>query len=170
MISADNIEFPNNVITLLAARAPGYVDPTGVPGVDQVGVFKRPLRPSDGTQCIGFFPAQKRPDDTSFEMRSKEPTLKRYSIIMQTLVTSANEEECISIHSVLSNRLYRLWYRDSPLDAGLTALAVDADNSRERLQRRGIELQRYLSNEIDGSFIQTSWIECWIETETVETT
>jgi hypothetical protein len=170
MISADNIEFPNNVITLLTTRAPGYVDPTGVPGVSQIAVFKRPLRPSDGTQCIGFFPAQKRPDDTSFEMRSKEPTLKRYSIIMQTLVTSADEEECIAIHSVLSNRLYRLWYRDSPLDAGLTALAVEADNSRERLQRRGIELQRYLSNEIDGSFIQTSWIECWIETETVETT
>lgn len=170
MITPDNIEFPNNVIELLCARIPGYVDPLGTPGVDQVTVHKRPLRQSDGTQVVGVFPAIKRPDETSIELKSREPTLKRYSIIMQSIVIDSDEESCISVHSIISNRLYRLFYRDSPLNAGLTALAVEADNSRERLQRRGIELQRYLSNEIDGSFIQTSWIECWIETETVETT
>jgi hypothetical protein len=169
MIVASNTEFPNNVAALLHARIPGYVDPTGTPGVDQVKVYLRPLRTSDGPQCVGVFPAMKRPDDRSFEIQSKEPTLKRYSLILQTLVVDSDEEACISAHSVLSNRLWRMVYRDSPLNAGLTALVVEADNSRERLQRRGVELQRYVSNEIDGSFIQTSWTECWFETETVET-
>jgi hypothetical protein len=169
VITAGDIEFPNNIITLLAARIPSYVDGSSDPD-NRVRVFKRPLRESDPTQSVGVFPAMKRGDETSHEIMSQEPTLKRYSVILQTLVVDSDEEACISIHSILSNRLWRLWYRDSALRAGLTALAIDADNTRERLQRRGIELQRYISNELDGSYIQTSWIECWFETETVETT
>lgn len=167
MISAGDLEFPNNVIALLAVRIPGYCDPSPAPGTAQLQVFKRPLRTTDPGQCVGVFPAMKRPDNTSIEMASLEPTLKRYSVILQTYVQDTNEEDCIAIHSTLSNRLWRMFYRDSPLAAGLTALAVSADNSIERLQRRGIELQRYLDNEIQGTFMRTSWIECWFETETV---
>jgi hypothetical protein len=169
MISAADTEFPNNVIALLAARVPDFCDPSPAPGTQQLKVFKRPLRTTDPTQTVGLFPAMKRPDNTSFEITSLEPTLKRYSVIMQTVVQDTDEAACISVHSILSNRLWRMFYRDSPLNIGLTALGVDANNSRERLQRRGIELQRYLSNEIQGTYIQTSWIECWFETETVET-
>lgn len=167
MIAAANTEFPNNIVELLAARAQSYVDPDELDVTKKVKIYKRPLRPSDGTQAVGIFPSMKLPNNTTIEMQSLEPTLKRYKLILQTLVTDSNEEACISIHSILSNRLWRMLYRDSPLAAGLTALAVDADNSRERMQRRGVELQRYLSNEIEGSFIETSWIECWFETETV---
>ncbi len=169
MIKPDNVEFPNNCIALIAARIKGYCDPNPLPGEPQLEVFQRPLRTSDPTQSVGVFPSIKRPDNNSFEFSSVEPTRKRYTIILQTVVQDSDQESCISVHSILSNRLWRMFYRDSPLNAGLTALSVVTNNSRERIQRRGIELQRYLSNEIDGSFIETSWIECWIETETVET-
>jgi hypothetical protein len=169
VITAADTEFPNNIIALLVARIPTFCDPTGS-GDNALKVFSRPLRTSDPTQSVGVFPAMKRPNTDSFEIgRTPEPTVKTYSVILQTVVQDTDESACISVHSILSNRLWRMFYRDSPLNIGLTALAVDANNSRERLQRRGIELQRYLSNEIQGSYVQTSWIECWFETETVET-
>jgi hypothetical protein len=167
MIAPGINEFPNNVIALVATRAETFLDPDEADPTLRPQVFKRPLRPSDGAQVVGIFPSMKRPVITTIEMQSQEPTLKRYSFIMQTMVQNTDEEECISVHSILSNRLWRMFYRDSPLGIGLTALAVVADNSRERFQRRGVELQRYLSNEINGSFVETSWIECWFETETV---
>lgn len=169
MIKPGDTEFPNNCIALLAARAQAYCDPNPLAGESAVQIYKRPLRTSDPTQSIGIFPSMKRPDNNSFEFTSLEPTLKRYTVILQTVVQDTKEEDAISVHSILSNRLWRMLYRDSPLNMGLTALNVVADNSIERIQRRGVELQRYLSNEINGSFIQTAWIECWFETETVET-
>jgi hypothetical protein len=167
MIAPGDYEFPNNVIKLVSERAKTFLDPSEADPTKRPQIFKRPLRTSDGTQVVGIFPSMKRPVVTTIEIQSLQPTISRYSFIMQTMVVDSDEEACISVHSILSNRLWRMFYRDSPLDIGLTALAVDADNSRERIQKRGVELQRYLSNEIDGSFVETSWIECWFETETV---
>jgi hypothetical protein len=167
MIPEGDIEFPNNVIELLHFRIPSFVD--GASPVDtRVQAFKRPLRQTDPQQCVGVFPAMKRPDPRSFEIGFKAPTLNRYSVIMQSMVKSTNEAEAISIHSILANRLTRMFHHDLVLDAGLTALVINVDNIRERLQRRGIELQRYLDNQVEGTFVRTSWVECWFETETVE--
>lgn len=168
MIKPADIEFPNNVIALVAARVQSYCDPSPDPGDPRVQVFRRMLRPSDPTQSVGVFPLIKRPDPRSHEIgQGPEPTLKRYHFVMQTVVQDTDEAACLSVHSILSNRLWRMFYRDSILNAALTELAIVADNSHERIQRRGIEQTRYVSNEITGTFIQTSWIECWIETETV---
>lgn len=154
------IEFPNNAIELITARLPTYVDP-------DLGVFKRPLRATDPTQSVGVFPSTKLPDRTTIEMPSLEPTLKTYNIILQSIVHDTDEQACISVHTILVNRLWRMLYRDPALDAGLTALSVVADNSIERIQRRGVTLVRYLSNEVTGTFFQTAWLEFWLETETV---
>lgn len=166
MITAGNTEFPNNAIAVIAARIATYVD-------TDVKVFLRPLRTTDGTQALGIFPSTKLPDPTSQEIKgdypnSVEPTLKRYNIILQALVTDTDEQAAISVHSIFNQRLWRMLLRDPVLATGLTSLFVDADNSRERFQRRGITLVRYLSNEIQGTFIQTSWLEFWLDTETVE--
>lgn len=159
------IEFPNNVIELLAIRAKQYVDP-------DLFIAKRPLRTSDHGQSVGIFPSLKVPDQSSWEVggagsqASGEPTLKRYTVILQSYVKDSNEERAISIHSILAARLWRMVFWDNPLHVGLTALQVVANNTTERFQRRGVSLARYLSNEIQGSFIQTSWIEFWFDTET----
>lgn len=163
-IAASNNEFPNNVLALIAARVPTFVDADIVP-------LMRPLRQTDPTQVVGIFPSMRRPDTTSYEtgQRATGPAITRYSFIMQTFVLDTDEQACISVHSILSSRLWRMYTRDLALNAGLTVLAVDANNTHERFQRRGVELQRFISNEIQGTFMCTSWMECWFETETVET-
>lgn len=163
MILPGDTEFPNNAISLIALRIKQVVDP-------DLAVVKRPLRTNDPSQTVGVFPSLKAPNETTIETSGPVPTgptISRYNVIVQTVVKDTVEENAISVHSILSNRLFRMLYRDNPLHLGLTALAVVADNSQERMQRRGVQLQRYLSNEIQGSFIQTSWIEFWFETETV---
>lgn len=160
MITPDVLDFPNNVISLITTRIPTYVDP-------DITVLLRPLHPTDPSQSVGVFPSTKAPDQESIEIASVEPTLKRYNLIVQAFVVDTNEEDCISVHSILSQRLWRMLYRDSPLRMGLTVLNVTADNMTERFQRHGITVQRYLSNEIKGSYLQTSWLEYWFETETV---
>lgn len=169
MIEPGITEFPNNVLALLELRIPTFCDPDSDPD-DRIKVFQRQLRPSDPRQCVGIFPLTKRADTSSYEQRtSQEPTIKRYNLVLQTFVQDTDQEACISVHSILSNRLWRMWFHDLPLDTGLKMLSVTADNVTERFQQRGVEHQRYLSNEIQGTFSTTSWIECWVETETVET-
>lgn len=162
-ITATNSEFPNNVVQLLATRALQVVDP-------DLLVVLRPLRDSDQGQVLGIFPTLKVPDMTTIETdgsQISEPTINKYSCIMQSVVTDTDPEKCVAVHSIFANRLWQMYYRDIPLHVGLTALAVVTDNSREKFQRRGVALQRYISNEVQGSFICTSWIEFWFDTETV---
>lgn len=169
MISPGTSEFPDNVIALVHSRIPTYCDGSS-PVDERLVAFKRQLRTSDPQQAVGVFALTKRVDVTSAEQaKYQEQTLKRYHIIFQSLVQDSDQEACISVHSILSARLWRMWFRDSVLDTGLHMLSVTADNSIERLQRRGVEHHRYLSNEVQGTFIATSWMECWVETETVET-
>lgn len=161
-ILPSNTEFPNNVIELITLRVPAAIDA-------DLQVWKRPLRPTDGPQAVAIFPSTKVPVLQSKEIRGVESTLKTYNFIVQSMVQDTDEANCISVHSILANRLWSLWLSDSPLHAGLTVLSVTANNRIERFQRRDITLQRYLSNEVQGTFVQTAWIECWFETETVET-
>lgn len=163
MIEPGNTVFPNNFIAIIAARIPAAID-------SELQVVKRPIRNTDGGlngQAVAVFPLNRTDDRESIEIWSTQPTLNRYPFVIQSLVKHTNEEDGISIHSILSASLWNMFYRDNPLHTGLTALSVVTDNAIERVQRRGITLQRYLSNEIQGNFMFTSWIEAWIETEIV---
>lgn len=160
MIEAGDTEFPENVNALIQIRIPQFVDP-------DIQVFRRPLRPGDPTQSVGVYAQTKLSDQSSIEFRSFEPTLRRYNCIMQGVIVHSDEQECYRIHSILAQRLWRMLFHDNPLRVGLTSLEVTSDNVRERFQRYGVVQQRYLSNEITGNFIATSWIEWWFETETV---
>jgi hypothetical protein len=159
IVAADSV-FPDNAIALIAARIPGAVDA-------DLTVLRRPLRPTDPTQAVGVFPLTFVPNEPSIEFTSLQPTLNRYQIVIQTLVKEFDEEAGINIHSILSARLRSMFYRDAPLHVGLTALSVTMNNGLERMQRRGITTQRFLSTEIQRVFQYTSWIEFWLETETV---
>lgn len=159
MLSSGDTLFPNNVIALIVARIPTYID-------SDIQVFRRPLRASDAQQCVGVFPLTWVPDDQSIEIQSVEPTLQRYPIVIQGLIKDTDEDTGISVHSILAKRLRTMFYRDPALNAGLTGLSCVLDNSIERMQRRGTTQQRYLSNEVQGTFMFTSWLEAWIETET----
>jgi hypothetical protein len=158
-IVAGDTVFPDNACALIAARIPSVVDA-------DIQVFRRQLRPTDPVQCVGVFPITYVTNDQSTEIRSVQPTLNRYGVVVQSLVKEYNEEDGISIHSILSYRLRSMFYRDAPLHAGLTTLSVTMNNGMERMQRRGITTQRYMSNEVQKVFTFTSWLEVWLETET----
>lgn len=158
-IVAGDVVFPDNAIALIVARIPAAVDP-------DLTIVRRPLRPTDPTQSVGVFPLTLVPNDPSIEFKSVQPTLNRYAVIVQSMVKEYDEAAGISINSILSARLRSMFYRDVPLHVGLTALSVSMNNSVERMQRRGITNQRFLSNEIQGVFSYASWIETWLETET----
>lgn len=159
-ILAGDTVFPANVAALMAARVKPAIDA-------DLTVLRRPLKPSDPNQSVAIFPLTFAPDERSIEIQSLQPTLNRYNIVVQTLVKEFDEEAGISIDSILSHRLRMMFMRDTVLHAGLTVLSVNVNNSIERMQRRGISTQRYLSNEIDGKgFTFTSWMELWLETET----
>lgn len=155
---ADSV-FPDNAVALIVARIPAAVDAN-------LTVVRRPLRPTDPTQSVGVFPLTYTDDITSVEIQSVQPTLSRYGVIIQSLVKDFDEQDGINVHSILSYRLRSMFYRDTPLHVGLTALSVTMNNGKERMQRRGITTQRFLSNEVNKVFTYTAWLEVWLETET----
>ena len=164
MIDTTTQVFPNNVCTLMVARL-RTID-------SDLRVFQRPLRESDGTQVVGVFPIVWTPDDSSFEMTGQfvptaQPTLQRYVVGVQAYVQDTNEAQGIAVHSILAKRVRSMLYRDNPLAVGLNALQVSMDGTVERIQRRGIQVQRFLANEIGGVFMFLSSAEYYVETETV---
>lgn len=170
MVIQANVDvFPVNVVNIIATRL-RVLDP-------DIRIFKRPLRDSDGTQCIGVYPITWNPDESSMEMQGEllgaplvgrhQPTLQRYIVGIQAFVKDTDEEQGIAIHATLSKMIRSLLYGDVPLAVGLNALSLTMNNSRERIQRRGIQVQRFLSNEVDGIFMYLSSLEYFVETETV---
>lgn len=159
--------FPNNVCSLLVARIK-TIDP-------DLRIFQRALRDSDGTQSVGVYPITWTPDETSFEMNGQppttqaagEPTLQRYIIGVQAFVQDSNEEQGIRVHSILAKQIRSLLYRDPILAVGLSTLSVVMNGSTERIQRRGIQVQRFLANDVQGVFMFLSSCEYYVETETV---
>ena len=152
------IVFPNNVIELVATRITTLYP--------ELLVVKRPLKSSDNTQSVGLFPSDWLPDTSSFEMPSKEPTVQVYLIQLQTFCKEFDEAKGIATHSVMSKVMRSLLYNDLPLQVGLNTLSVTMNGATEKIQRRGVNRQKYLSNEIDGQFLYLSTLEYYIETET----
>lgn len=164
MINAATPVFPANVVDLISARA-AFLDA-------DLFIARRPLRESDPVQAVGIFGSQWYPDEESYEMRGApagrhEPTLQNYMIGVQAFVKDMDEERGLAAHSVLSKMIRAMLYRDEPLRVGLAALSVTMSGSTERAKRWGIRSQRFVSNELQGSWLYLSTLEFWLETETV---
>lgn len=161
MIEADEPIFPNNVV-LLTRTAFKAID------VD-LQVFGRPLRNTDPRQSVGVFGQMWTPDEESIEMYGlfpHEPTLQTYLIGVQAFVKHGDEEVGLAIHSVLSNRVRSVLYRNEPFRVALSSLSATDSGTIESTRRWGVRAQRYFSNEIDAEWLYLSTLEFWIETET----
>lgn len=150
--------FPNNIILVVSARLQDLYP--------NLLVVKRPLKHTDLSQSVGVYPGIWIPDDDSYEMPSKEPTVQRYIIMIQAFCKEMTEEKGIAIHSVMSKVIRSMLYNDAPLALALNTLQVSMFGSVEKIQRRGINRQAYLSNEINGAFVYLSTLETYFETET----
>lgn len=162
MIDAATPVFPNNIVSLVKTRTQ-LLD-------SELSVFQRPIRPSDPVQSVGIYGATWEPREDSYEIghsAPSEPTVQRYLIAAQAFVKDMDEERGLARHSVLSKMIRTMLYRDEPLRVGLSVLSVTMNGSVESARRWGIRSQRYLSNELDGSFLYLSTLEFWLETETV---
>jgi hypothetical protein len=164
MITTSTVVFPNNVVDLVATR---------LDAIDtDLFTIKRPLRPTDPNQSIGVFAALWTPDDDSYEMKAakpglSEPSIQRYQITVQAFIKDMDEERGLAVHSVLSKMVRSVLYRDEPLRVGLIALATTISGSTERTKRWQILTQRFVANEVQGSWLYLSTLDFLLETETV---
>lgn len=160
MIEASDAVFPNCIIKVLADR---------VPSLDaDLFVTRRPLRSSDPNQSVGVFPGQWVPDERSQEMgriNPGEPTMQQYIVGVQAFIKDGDEEKGLARHSALSYAIRSMLYRDAVIRVGFQSLAYTSNGVTERLRRWGIRNQRFLGNELSGSWLYLSTLEVWAETD-----
>lgn len=163
MIAADYTHFPYNAVNEIKASM-AALDP-------HLYVCRRPLRSSDPLQSIGIFGQQWTPDDDSYEMRGMlggqhVPTLSSYLIGVHGFIKDTDEERGAATHATLSKLIRTTLATDDGLRVRLRQLSVTLNGSTERTQRFGVRTQRFLSNELQGSWLYLSTTEFWLETET----
>ncbi len=135
---------------------------------DLITLVNRPLRPSDPNFSIGVYGTLWQPEEDSYEIGHVVPgeaTLNQYQVGIQTLLKHGDAQELLNINSVLSYRIRTVLYRNQPLRLALGSLKVEDGAFKESLRRWGIRTQRYMSNDIEGTFVTSNVLDLWIETE-----
>lgn len=162
--------FPNNIVKVIADATEALNTP-GDP--DGIYVTKRPLRSSDPKLSAGVFASQWMPNEDSYEMGNalggyrQDATLNQYIISLQALVMDMDELQGLARHSVFAKTLRDMLLRNPTVGVALSTLSTTGtDGLTERVGRRWVRTQRYISNEISGSFIYLATLEFTIETET----
>lgn len=152
--------FPNNVVAVLADVL-SAVDEDVVP-------LTRPLRPTDPNMSLSVYASVWLPDDSSFEIgkMAPEPTLGNYGVQIQTLTKHGDSPTALAVSSIFTKRVRNVLYRNEPLHVILGSLSVDEDDRKESMRRWGVRSQRYLSNEVQGTYLFVSVLDIFIETET----
>lgn len=168
MISVSDVSFPNNIILALKTELekigpPSPPDDLGIP------VLLRPMRKGDPTQCIGLTAGLWTPQEESYEMNGPYgqtgATVNNYLIGIQAFIQHTDEEEGLAISSTLSGVVRSKLMFDNDVRAGLAGLVSTEFGYRERFMRGSIQGQRFMSNEISGSFYHLSNLEFIVETE-----
>jgi hypothetical protein len=156
--------FPSNVVQLIVARMKQKWPNTGI--------FPRPLRHTDKTQSMGVFPVDWSPDGESYEFQQAVmprptgfPTIHSYRVTIQAFVKDTDSEKGIRTHAMMSKAIRSMLYFDAPLAVGLRQLSVEMDGVTETIQKRMILGAKYISNEINGTFLFISTLQYSIETE-----
>jgi hypothetical protein len=163
MIDDTTAAFPNNIVLALNPK---------IKEIDvDLTVLDRPLRPTDPNQSVGVFGSLWDPNPQSAEIGhlppgyGSEPTLSQYQVILQTLVKHGDVVKGLNISSILARELRLMLYRNAALQITFGQMNVTDSHGVESLRRWGIRDQQYISNEIDGTFVFVSTLDCYFETE-----
>lgn len=160
MIEASDSVFPNSIISVLASATKNLDS--------DLYVTRRPLRSSDPNQSVGIFPGQWVPEERTQEMgrtNPGEPTMQQYVVGIQAFIKDGDEEIGLARHSTLSYGIRSMLYRDAAIRVGFQSLSYTSNGVTERLRRWGVRSQRFISNELSGSWLYLSTLEVWAETD-----
>jgi hypothetical protein len=163
--------FPENVIPEVELAIKTHLGSWVLPNNTEIEAifFRRPLIPKDPNRSVGIFSVEWSPVENSYEMGRSvspgEPTLSRYAFRIQSYVKHTDREEAGRISTYDTKVIRTILYRDPALRVRLTALSEILFDVTERLQRYGVARQRFINNEISGTFIAFTSTELWVETE-----
>lgn len=166
MILADYTAFPNNAIAVLRNEL-SKVDV-------EVPVYTRPIRVGDPIQAFAVVPANWSPDENSWEVgglyNTGAPTIGEYLIAVQCFNQDMDEERGLATASAMSQLARNAISRSMDIRVALSLLKHVNDQGVviERFHRAYVRGQRFLTNEVDGSFLHLSSLEVMIETEIVQ--
>ena len=156
--------FPENIIDVLA-------DEIGLQMKGLDAVLKRPLKPIDPDITIGIFTVDWEPSLPSAEMggglRTYGPTLGAYQFRIQYLIKHGDEEEGRTLYALGTKNLRSILAGASDLRVRLGELDEVSLGLHERVQRFGVRNQKFLNNEIQGTFMYLSSTDFWVETESL---
>lgn len=156
----DSFDFPMNIVNELISHFKDTMK-----GYEE-GIVARPLRPADPRLSIGVFPDDWMPREDSYEIGGFGPTLSTYVLRIHLLVKHTNEVEGRQLYAVDAKKLRAILYRDNDLRLRLAQLSEVSLGQVERVQRMGVRNQRYLNNEVSGTFLFLATTTFWVETET----
>lgn len=165
MLDPDFLCFPNNVVDFLSIAL------QSIDGDSKIK--KRPIKETDDSQTLAVYPVAWQPVNDSMEMvgHRREPTLQRYTVMVQSFIADLDEERGIRKHSLLSARVRHTLYRSPAVDVNLPKLKVEFPSTsgpvEERVSRWGVASQDYMNNQVpsSGKFLFLSTTELFIETE-----
>lgn len=166
MIDNTIVCFPNNVISMLKAALQTIDPPTEPGGDDGLRIEERPVRNTDYSETLGLFAGAWTPNQDTMEIGGHEPTVQRYTVIIESLVHDMDQERGIATHSLLSALVRHTLYRNPGVRVGLPLLTVPLGGHIEKLQRWGIGQQRFMNNDASGNFVFLSATDFWFETTT----
>lgn len=88
-------------------------------------------------------------------------------IQLEALIRHTDEEQASALHNLSAKTLRVMLYRDPALRTRLLSLSETNLGVVERVQRYGIQQQRFAANQVDNEFVFFSVIDLWVETEIV---
>jgi hypothetical protein len=163
MIEGSIAVFPNNIVVILSTNLE-FIDKPDTP------VIKRRLYSTDPESAIGVAAAIWTPDQTSYEMRGPSlagvATIQRYDITIQCMIRDMDQVRGLMRHAELTKRVQKFVMGDPTLLGSLRGLASTLYGVPETLKKWHIENTRYLSEEVEGEYVNLSTTTVRFETET----
>lgn len=153
--------FPGNVLGEIELSLQDYMP--------MFQVIRRPVRQTDPERTIGLFLVDWTPRMDSVLIGPQwEPELATYEYRLQLLIKHTDEIEGRRMFGAASKSLKAILYRDPDLVVRLTTLNETVLDVRETVKRFGVRRQRFLNNEIRGSFLYLAATDLWVETESTK--
>lgn len=170
LIRDDVIEpfFPYNVIAELEIVLQELFPHTNEDARNGVRIYRRPLNNGDSDGSIGLYPVVWNPDEDSTEMRGRVPmlpTMQRYPIVIDSLVTDPDEWSGIRAHSYFAQLIRHELFNSEHLEAVLPGMSTTLRGSVEMCSRYGVESQTYMHTSTDSMFTFMARTTFFVDTQ-----